>query len=228
MLKALWPGQSAFKISMKALSKTTPTVPTSRAQIREMIKLLRELSLSGLESPSPSDLRRNLQNILELSEQLLDSLQVMEVDQGTPRANCPVISVCGFVLNREKEILFIRRKKDGKWTLPGVHPRENESPREATLRAIRRETGLEAVTHRCLALFNARSHPHPNLDFNAYTLVFECRITGGRLVPGGSVLDAAFFPLTGLPELSTETVLSSQIYMLYSLSAQKNLLTYSD
>lgn len=198
----------------------------------ESIKLLRGLAAQGLKSSSPLEWRRNLESVLDLTAGWIDGSAVSgkepSSDEDLLYRGKVEIYAGGFVLNRNKEILLTRRLEHGLWTLPTIRPEGNESPREATIRALREETGLEAVSHRCLAIFNARSHPHPSGIGNRLTLVYECRITGGRLSTGDKVLDAAFFPLNGLPELSAADILSSQLYMLYSLSAQKNLLTYSD
>lgn len=216
---------------VKTLPHIKPNSLMPTDEVRELLKLLREVALMGAETTEAREKQRALDTIKELSERLW-LLQGDESSEVEPQLPSPQtahsFSVCSFVLNRDKEILLVRQRLDGLWTLPGLHPRALESPRETTLRAMRETTGLEAISHRCLAFFSTRSHPFPTGVVPAHTVVFECRIIGGRMNPGAGILDAAFFPLHDLPDLSPEKVLSSQLYMLYSLSAQKNLLTYSD
>lgn len=48
-----------------------------------------------------------------------------------------------FIINPEdKKILLIMHKKNNKWTQPGGHIDDNETPEEAALREVYEETGL--------------------------------------------------------------------------------------
>jgi len=48
------------------------------------------------------------------------------------------------VVNRRKAILFLRRKDNGKWSMPGGHLNEGESPIDGAMRELWEETGIKA------------------------------------------------------------------------------------
>ncbi len=48
-----------------------------------------------------------------------------------------------FVVNDEKKLLLVKHAIWGKWTQPGGHIEENETPEEAAIREVYEETGLK-------------------------------------------------------------------------------------
>jgi 8-oxo-dGTP diphosphatase len=86
------------------------------------------------------------------------------------------------VLSQNK-VLLVRRKRApsaGLWSLPGGKIENGENPREAALRELKEETGIEADVEGVLDLVTI---PAPDRTYRL--TVFYGRLTGGALKPGG-------------------------------------------
>lgn len=49
------------------------------------------------------------------------------------------------IVNKNDDILFGRRQDNGRYTIPGGHLKENESPFDGMKRELKEETGLDAL-----------------------------------------------------------------------------------
>lgn len=79
-----------------------------------------------------------------------------------------------------------------------------------------------------MAVWNKKVHDHPlELEY-VYKLSFLCEITGGLLGHGHETLNAEFFALENLPELSLPRNTASQIQQLYKLASTSDLSTEFD
>lgn len=92
-----------------------------------------------------------------------------------------VPGVAAVVRNACGEILVLRKREDGQWSLPagGIDP--GESPREALVREVREETGLCVISMRLLDVFGGEPFrtTYPNGDRVEFTVcVFECEVSG--------------------------------------------------
>ena len=119
-------------------------------------------------------------------------------------------SAAGLVINDEGHVLCIRHAANRKWTFPGGCVEPDESPRDAVMREVLEETGLET---RVVGLLGAGGGPdyrivYPNGDEVCYVSnLFECRIAGGHLRPDGvEVIEAAFFPIGRLTSLDLSRI----------------------
>ncbi len=133
----------------------------------------------------------------------------------------PKVDVRGLIMNEANEVLLVKESLDGKWSLPGGWGEVGFSPSEVIRKEIKEETGLEATVSRLLALYDKRCHPHPPQPLYVYKIVFQCEAVAGSLSPGFDILDARYFALEQLPELSEERILSPQIRQLYQLATQE-------
>lgn len=128
----------------------------------------------------------------------------------------------------KKKVLLAKESVDGKWTLPGGWADIGESPKEATEKEVREETGLIVEAKKLLAVFDKRKHAHPPQPYYIYKLVFYCEMVSGQLQSGFDMLDAGFFDLDNLPELSTDRILESQIKLLHEKAANNAFEAYFD
>ena len=123
----------------------------------------------------------------------------------------PVPAV-GVVCFRGSEVLLIRRgtpPKQGEWSLPGGRVEPGESVRDAALRELKEETGVDAVLIDLIdvvdAVFKNRGG---DLITRHYVLVdFVARWRAGAPVAGDDAAEARFFHQSelGSIELWSET-----------------------
>lgn len=156
---------------------------------------------------------------LELLGQLIDKpVEVVKdfyaavTDYPTPK-----VDIRGFAVNDKNEILLVREGVDKRWTLPGGWADIGLTPAEVVVKEFKEETGLAVKPERLLAVFDKKMHPHPPQPFYVYKMVILCSITGELSFKAGhDMLESAFFPVSGLPELSLDRILASQIQLLHS------------
>ena len=72
----------------------------------------------------------------------------------------PKVEVRGAVV-REDQILLVREREDGGWTMPGGWADVGESPSEMVVREVKEESGFDVVPRKLAALFDRNKHPHP-------------------------------------------------------------------
>ncbi len=74
----------------------------------------------------------------------------------------PKVDVRGSVF-RDDQILLVKERADGLWTLPGGWADVNESPREAVVREIMEESGYHTRANKLLAVWDRAKHQHTPL-----------------------------------------------------------------
>ncbi len=113
----------------------------------------------------------------------------------------------GVVLNDRREVL-LQERADGGWCVPGGYLEFGENFREAVVREMKEDAGLDVVIERSIGLFDDHYYMHyPNGDV-------VMNIAEGFLVRpvGGSFADAAawetkqlkYFPIDQLPPIIFE------------------------
>lgn len=139
----------------------------------------------------------------------------------------PKVDVRGGVF-RDGEVLLVRERSDGRWTLPGGWVDVNDAPSDAVAREIYEESGYRARAVKLAALVDKNRHPHPPGVHHIYKLFFVCELTGGAPATSSETDAVGFFALSALPELSTGRVLPAQIERLYRHHLEPSLPTDFD
>jgi ADP-ribose pyrophosphatase YjhB (NUDIX family) len=140
-------------------------------------------------------------------------------DTGYPT---PKVDVRAFVA-RDGEVLLVRERTDGRWSLPGGWADVGSSPAQMAVREVAEESGYQVRATRLLAVWErARHNPTPGLS-SVYKLAIACEVTGGRPEPGYETRGVGWFPLDGLPELSLGRITAAQIHRLAVLAAHPEL-----
>lgn len=109
----------------------------------------------------------------------------------------PHVGVSAVVFNGD-QILLIKRAKEpkkGEWSLPGGAQRVGETVREAILREVAEETGLQVQLDQLLDVVDFIERGSEKIEFH-YTLIeFAASYVGGRLQAGSDADEARFFSL---------------------------------
>ena len=154
----------------------------------------------------------------------IDDLFSRESGYATPK-----LDIRAVVLNDQEEILLVREKEDGLWTLPGGWVDVGESPSEAVEREVKEESGYEVRAVRLLALWDRDKHPHPPLPFHVYKIYFLCELLGGSPLTGSiETAGVGFFVTSALPGLSLGRVTPGQIERLAEYAADRGKLADFD
>lgn len=200
-----------------------------------LTKRIKAIADTGLLYNTNDYDRERYTELLEISHELTSLLidQPVEVIKGFYAPNkdypTPKVDVRGLLLNAAGEILLVKEMADGKWTLPGGWADIGLSPAEVIVKEFREETGLTVKATQLLAVFDKKCHPHPAQAFYVYKFALLCEITGDSpLQKGFDILDAAFFPVDQLPELSEDRILRSQIELLHKKAADPQSAAYFD
>lgn len=144
---------------------------------KELILLaqrIRALSQTGLVySLSEYDTER-YEELSRLSDEitaLATGLKPDDVASGYRPAQeyvTPKVDIRAVVFNEKDEILLVREKMDGCWSLPGGWSDVGYSPKEVAAKEVKEETGLDVLPVRLLAVMDMSKHPHPAIPYYVY------------------------------------------------------------
>jgi ADP-ribose pyrophosphatase YjhB (NUDIX family) len=138
---------------------------------------------------------------------------LFEREMGYPT---PKMDIRG-VIFRGDQILLVREKLDQCWALPGGWADIGLTPNEVVIKEVEEESGLLVKPDRLLAVLDKKRHNHPPSPLHVYKMFILCTETGGKLAAGMETLEAGFFAISDLPELSAERNTNEQIRMIYEL-----------
>lgn len=189
-----------------------------------MIKRIKAIAETGLVYAKDGYDRERYTELREISLLMLSKLSNRPVEtlEGffLPPLDYPTpkVDVRGLVLNAKGEVLMVRERVDGKWTLPGGWADIGYSPAEGIVKEIGEETGLKATVVRLLAIYDKRCHPYPPQPFYVYKMGFLCKAISGTLESGFDMGGVDWFALDDLPPLSEDRILEKHIRQLYDLA----------
>lgn len=113
----------------------------------------------------------------------------------------PKLTVDGIIINDDK-ILLIKRKNDpfkDKWALPGGYVEYGETVENAVVREIHEETNLSVEIKELLGVY---SSPDRDPRGHTVTIAFILNVKNGDVKGGDDAVDAKFFKIQDLPDLS--------------------------
>ena len=187
-------------------------------------KRLQSIAQSGIfySEDKPFDHER-YEEISELSVQILSNLTDEPIEkisnlftQERDGYQTPKVDIRAVVFNDLGEILMVKEKVDGCWSLPGGWADVGYTPAEVAVKEVQEETGLEVKTVRVLGIFDKRNHPHPPEGWYVYKIFILCERTGGEIAKNTTeTSDIQYFSLSNLPPLSEPRNVYSQIEMMF-------------
>jgi ADP-ribose pyrophosphatase YjhB (NUDIX family) len=126
----------------------------------------------------------------------------------------PKVEVRGAVV-RDNQILLVREREDGGWTMPGGWADVGESPTAMVVREVKEESGFDVAPRKLAAVFDRNKHPHPPIPSHAYKLYFLCELLGGEITPSFETPEVGFFARNALPPLSAPRITAYQIEHMF-------------
>ncbi|MGD7010016.1 NUDIX hydrolase [Metabacillus sp. 84] len=196
-------------------------------------KEIQSLSQAGIAySKDPFDIER-FERLRELSQEMvseytdvpmekLKGLFANETGYQTPKVDVRA------VIFKENKVLLVREMLDGLWSLPGGWADIGLSPSENAAKEAFEESGLTVEPIRLIAAMDKKCHPHPPGGYHIYKLFFLCEHREGELKTGYETLDAGFFGLDELPDLSVGRITESQLKILFEYCWDSNKQVYYD
>lgn len=192
-------------------------------EILEIAKQIRTMSQNGLIfSQDEYDIER-YNELIVLSDKitsLLTGYNETEIQKSYKTATeyiTPKVDIRAVVFNDKDEILMVKERADGLWSLPGGWADVGYSASEVAVKEVKEESGLDVKAVRLLAVMDMKKHNHPPLPYYVYKFFILCRIKGGKLSTAFDILENGFFALDHLPPLSEERVLKEQIELMLDL-----------
>ena len=200
-------------------------------------KRLQSLAQAGIfySEDKPFDHER-YEEISELSVQILSNLTDEPIEKignlFTQERNgyqTPKVDIRALIFNESGEILMVKEKVDGCWSLPGGWADVGYTPSEVAVKEVREETGLEVKTIRILAVIDKRNHLHPPEGWYVYKIFILCKKIGGNILTDTTeTSDIQYYSLETLPPLSESRNVYSQIKMMFEYRDDLNKAVYLD
>ena len=113
----------------------------------------------------------------------------------------PLPVACAIVVNEQRQVLLVKRKKQpykDMWCLPIGFAESGEEVKDAALRELEEEAGIIGEIVRLIDVDTIDNDFYGSLAIVTY----EVRATGGELKPGDDAIDAQYFPILDLPPLA--------------------------
>jgi 8-oxo-dGTP pyrophosphatase MutT (NUDIX family) len=130
---------------------------------------------------------------------------------------------------RGDQVLLVRERQDGRWSLPGGYVDVGDSPVESAVRETWEEAGVHVRASRLVGIFDRRVRPEspPHL-FHIHKVVFTGELTDPEAEPraGEEVLEACFQPAEHPPELSLGRTLPFHLQEALRVARDPNALPY--
>jgi len=187
----------------------------------------------GLEyAQNQYDIER-YEQLREISFEMMESLShtkvetIRELFDHEKGYQTPKIDVRG-VIFRDNTILMVQEKIDNCWSLPGGWSDIGYTANEIAVKEVLEESGLIVEPVRLLAVLDKKCHAHPPSPWYTYKMFILCHENGGSLQAGMEMLNAGFFPLENLPQLSIDRITHEQIKLMFDFKQNPNRMVVCD
>jgi ADP-ribose pyrophosphatase YjhB (NUDIX family) len=158
-----------------------------------------------------------LNNITKIDTQKLEFIFNREVGYQTPKVGVRVVVV------KDKKLLLVKEKMDGKWCLPGGYADLGMTPSQIAINEAKEESGFDVEPVRILGFIDYNKYQERPFPFDIYQLFMECKIVGGKAAPGLETSEVDFFEIKNLPALSERRVTKKQVLQMYELAINKHV-----
>jgi ADP-ribose pyrophosphatase YjhB (NUDIX family) len=157
----------------------------------------------------------------------IDHIKVRELFASETGYQTPKVDIRASVFKNDK-ILMVREKVDGNWSLPGGWADVNSSVSESAVRECLEEAGAIVKPKRIIAIHLANKHNNSLFLYTIYKIFVECELVNESFSENTETLEAGFFTIENLPELSIERNTHEQIEMCFEAKKYKVFETIFD
>lgn len=200
----------------------------------EKIKRIQALAEIGLEySDIPYDMER-YKEIQHISLQLLEQITEIPIENIIPVIQekngykTPKVDVRAVVFNEKKQILLVREKVDGCWSMPGGWTDISYSPSEVAEKECFEEAGIKVKAIRLLAVMDKQKQNMPPAFEYVYKIFLLCEKLDNNLSTGTETTAVEWFYENEIPELSEPRNTLKQVKMMFQYLRGEITETYFD
>ncbi|MFE7082901.1 NUDIX hydrolase [Priestia megaterium] len=129
---------------------------------------------------------------------------------------------------KNNQILMVKEKSDGKWSLPGGWADIGLTPSEVAVKEVEEESGFHVKAIKMLGVLDMKCHPHPPSPYHIYKMFIQCELVGGKPTKGIETSEVNFFAEDELPPLSISRNTKEQIEMAFKYLYAPQKSTYFD
>lgn len=169
----------------------------------EFIMKVHSISKIGLTYSKDPYALENYEELSELSSRMLKSFTKVNFNRPQYFSKnlypTPNVSVRMVIFNDLNQVLLVKEKVDGGYTLPGGWADLFESPVEAISKECMQEAGATVEVEKLSGVYHY-DFLHRGSAQSQYVLVFKGRLTQPLKPWGHEITDVGFFPLSQLPK----------------------------
>jgi ADP-ribose pyrophosphatase YjhB (NUDIX family) len=202
--------------------------------IFEKIKRLQAIAETGLYYAGNDFDRERYEELQIICLQLLEHLTDIPIEKIKPvfidhnGYKTPKVDIRAVVFNEKNEILMVKEKADGCWSLPGGWADIGYTPGQIAEKECLEESGLRVKARQVLAIFDKAAQNMPPQFEYVYKIFILCEKQNNTISTGTETDDAGWFPEHQIPELSSPRNLESQIHMMFEYHQGERTKVYFD
>lgn len=198
---------------------------------------LQAIAQAGLFYTESNYDRDRYQEISDLSVSILEKISDQPVEKiahlftsERDGYRTPKVDIRAVVFNEQGELLLVKEREDGRWSLPGGWADVGLTPREVAIKEVREEAGLEVSAGRVIGIFDKRCHNHPPEAWYVYKIFIHCQVVGGESSSHTSTetTEVGYFSQDNLPPLSLNRNVASQLTYMFKFHQQPEQPVYCD
>jgi ADP-ribose pyrophosphatase YjhB (NUDIX family) len=157
----------------------------------------------------------------------IDHKKIRELFASETGYQTPKVDIRASVF-KDNKILLVKEKTDGAWSLPGGWADVNTSVGESVVRECLEEAGATVKPKRIIAIHLGNKHNNPLFPYTIYKIFVECELIENCFIENTETIEAGFFEIDKLPELSIHRNNPDQIKMCFEAKKCKVFETIFD
>lgn len=174
-----------------------------KKSVHEFLMKVQSIAKIGLLYSKDPYALENYEELNTLSKSFLEEENDLTLDRPNvfPKTIYPTpnVSVRVLIFNEKDELLMVKEKVDGGFTIPGGWADIFESPAEAAMKECLQETGADVTLTRLVGIYDFHFRAHGEVT-SQYAIVFTGRIKQFVQPFGHEVTHVGFYPLNKLPK----------------------------